>query len=237
MKRILIALIILAALALGLAGCGQPGQYSNACTFKEEREATISAADAKGVNVKGAVGTVRVIGRANLTEVRVKGEACGTTEANLAKIKVTTERSSDGWVRVLVDVPRGNNKLDLVVEVPQDLQLMARNDVGLVDVSHVYRGANVRGDVGTVTVTDVKGGLTVENRSGAVTLTDLEGNVNVTRADSGALVITGVKGDVTFSKKNGLVTVNSVTGDLTARQKVNGLVSHTNVSGKVSIPK
>lgn len=236
MKRIFV-LIIMTVLAVMAAGCTIEIEAKGPCTYREDRTFTLSAADAKGVNVKGENGTVKVIGRPGSKEVRVTGTACAITESALGKIRIDTERSSDGWVRVIVDTPSGNNKVDLTVEVPDNLQVMARNDNGMVEVSHVYRGANVRGDNGTVSVSDVKGGVTVDSRNGAVTITQADGDVNVTRADNGILIVTDVKGDVTVTKQNGVVTVTNVAGDLTLTRKVNGLVSHNNVSGRVEIPR
>jgi len=235
MKRISV-LITMIALAIALAGCGAPADAKGLCTIAEQRTASVSAAGANGVNVKGQVGSVKVIGRPGLKDVQVSGTACGTSESALTRIKLTTGISSDGWVRVLADVPRGSGKLDITVEVPEDLTVMARNEAGTLDVSQVRRGANVRGDAGTVTVTDVVGGLTLDSRDGLVTISRVEGNVNVTRADNGALGITDVKGNVTLTKRNGAVAVVNVDGNLTVTGKVNGLVTYREIEGKVSVP-
>lgn len=236
MNRLVTLLIMLAALAATLTGCGHPAAAIGNCTYTEARAASYSTVDATGVNIKGQVGTVRVVGRPGLQEVQVTGTACATSETTLKQVKLTAERSSDGWVRILTDVPRGNNKLDITVEVPDNLQVMVRNDIGTVEVSGINGGANVRGDNGTLAVSDVKGGVTVESRNGTVTVTRVEGDVRVNRADNGALAVTAVKGDVTVTKKTGVLTVVDVTGNLTVTGKVKGLVTHHNVSGRVSIP-
>lgn len=236
MKRNVTWLIAI-ALMLTLTGCSHPADLSSPCAFSQERTATISTADAKGINIKAQVGRVNVVGRAGLKEVQVKGTACATLESALKNVKLTTERSSDGWVRVLTEVPRGQNRLDITVEVPNDLQLLARVDTGTLEVRGVNQGVNARGDAGTVTITDVKGPVTVESRNGAVTVTKVEGNVNVTRADNGVLVVTEIKGNVTLTKKTGAVAVTNVTGDLTVTGKVKGLVTQSGVSGAVKIPK
>ncbi|HWI63106.1 MAG TPA: DUF4097 family beta strand repeat-containing protein [Symbiobacteriaceae bacterium] len=217
MKRIL-TLTILAALTIALAGCGQTAQAGGTCTVSEQRSATEPVAGANGVNIKAQAGTVTVVGRPGLTDVQVTATACATSESALKRIKLTTERSTDGWVRVLAEMPWGSNRLDLTVEVPEDLQVM------------------VRSESGTVSVTDVKRGASIDSRSGSVTVTRVEGGVHVVRADSGSLAITDIKGNVTANKKSGIVVVTNVQGDLTVTGKVKGLVSYTNVTGKVNVP-
>lgn len=237
MKRTTTLIIMLAMLALALAGCSV-AVATGVCTVTEERAVSHSTADARGINIKAEVGSVKVVGRSGLQEVRVTATACATSEAALKQITLTTERSSDGWVRILSEVQRrGGNQIEITVEVPENLPVMVRNDIGTVEVRQVVAGVNARADNGTIAVTDVKGGATIDSRNGAVTVGRVEGDVNVTRADNGALVITGVQGNVTVTKKTGLLTVVDVTGNLTVTGKVNGLVTHSGVGGKVSIPR
>ena len=170
------------------------------------------------VRVVGEQGDLRVIGRANLDEIRVRGTGCANDRRDLDEIDLVVQRSN-GIVRVLALVPSGsgiNAYLDLEVEVP---------DWMLVEVDD---------QSGDVEIRNVSGVLLIDE-SGHVDISDIWGDVEVDD-QSGDLEIRAVDGSVWIWDESGDILVDGVAGDLTVERDSSGRLVFRNVDGRVFVP-
>ena len=165
MTKQILAAITAGALLL-LTGCSvQINTPSlNGCRFTEERSATVPASSAKSLNVEADAGFLHIVGKPDLTEVRVQGTACADKESMLKEIRLTTDTQGDtivvrgilpdGWGIV------GNRYLDMTLEVPEGLALDVRDDSGETSIKGVA-SATVRDDSGDLEVSDIKGDVEI----------------------------------------------------------------------------
>ena len=115
----------LAALALVVAPVAGFAQ-----NYDEPRNATVPASGATLLRVDARAGQLRITGRTDLTEVRVRGTARASTRSLLADIKVEAVREGkEIHVRAVLPEHRDccdwddEALLDLVIETPASLAL------------------------------------------------------------------------------------------------------------------
>jgi hypothetical protein len=235
-------------------------QWFDDCAHRAERTATVPAARADLLRLAARAGSLRVEGRPGLSEVRVRGEACASSESYLEAIQLVTERSG-GEVRVEVQMPemrgigRMYSRLDLVVEVPQGLALDVTDSSGeaefrgvatlrLEDSSGEIEVADVAGDVqiddssGEIRVRGVRGDLRLRDSSGGIEVSGVQGAVLVERDGSGEIRIADVGRDVRIERdSSGSIEVWDVRGDFVVERDGSGRIRHRDVGGSVSIPR
>src|SRR5262245_20414603 len=94
------------------------------CRFSAPREATVDASAAAQVVISAGAGSLKVIGRPGLNQVRIRGTACASDRDLLEGIRLTATRSGN-VVRVRSsddDLDLRNReyaRLDVVIEVPE----------------------------------------------------------------------------------------------------------------------
>ena len=94
------------------------------CRFSAPREATVDASAAAQVIISAGPGSLKVIGRPGLNQVRIRGTACASDRDLLEELRLTATRSGN-VVRVRSadgDFNFRNRecaRLDVVIEVPE----------------------------------------------------------------------------------------------------------------------
>ena len=100
-------------------------------TYTSPRNAEVSTAGAKVIRIDAAAGLLRVEGRNDISQVRVRGTAKSSRKSVLDEIKLIAERRGD-QVYIKADIRDDDNgwrsgnydrALDLVIEVPTSLPL------------------------------------------------------------------------------------------------------------------
>ncbi|HYG57653.1 MAG TPA: DUF4097 family beta strand repeat-containing protein [Symbiobacteriaceae bacterium] len=234
-KRMLLAAAALVAMA-ALSGCMTVTVDGQPCRVTEERNAIVELKGEEGVNVQVEAGSLRVDGRPGAQEVRVTGTACAGSRADLDRIQLTAERSSDGWIRVQSQTPGGNATLDLILEVPSDLKVMIRDESGSMLVRRLNRSLEIYDNSGDIEVYDVTGDVAIEDNSGTITVEKTGGNVEI-RDDSGDIEVRTVSKNVTVRDSSGDIDVSDVGGNFTVASDGSGSVHHSSIRGTVSVPR
>lgn len=247
-------------LALAAAALAAPPAAAQQCEHSAERTASVGASGAALARVAARAGTLRIEGRADISEVRARGRACASSREYLEQLQLRAVREGDAAV-LEVRVPEmrcaGNcyASLDLVVEVPSRLPVDASDSSGDLEIRRVaslrLRDSSgdasvfqVRGSVsitdssGDVTVTDVDGDLLLNDSSGNLLVREVGGQVLVERDSSGDIRIDGVGGDVAVQHdSSGDIRVNRVRGSFTVARDGSGSIHHSDVAGAVRVPE
>lgn len=230
------------------------------CDHTAERSARLAASASDVLHVRARSGSLRIESRPGLSEVRARGRACASSEELLGALTIEAQRG-DGRVRI--DVPevemdfglggRRYARLDLVIEVPENIEAEVEDGSGEIDIRGVGRLRLVDGsgevyleDIrGDVDVEDGSGELSVDNVQGHVVIDDDSGELRVTRVtgdvrvddDSGEIDIRDVTGSVTVDDGSGDIDVDNVGGDFTVIDGGSGDIDYRNVQGRIDIPR
>jgi hypothetical protein len=238
-------------------------QDFNQCRHEAERDARVQASSSERLVLIARGGSLRVEGRAGISEVRVSGRACASSAELLERLRIEASRSG-GAVRV--EVPEmdhdgswgwGRNeyaRLDLVLEVPAgmaadiedgsgDIRISGIGSITLDDGSGDIDIRDITGDVvmedgsGGVVITGVKGSVTIDDGSGEIEVRDVSGSVTIDDG-SGEIDVSKVGGTVRIPDDGtGSIQVSDVEGDLIVRDKGNGSVRYSDVRGRVDVPE
>ncbi len=77
------------------SGCHLELSHFVDCSYTAEREATISTTGASQIRVLAQAGSLDIVGRANLAEVRASGTACARSQAQVDDVELLTRREGD----------------------------------------------------------------------------------------------------------------------------------------------
>ena len=249
----------LPAVVLVSLACGSPTLASAAwggCAISEPRQASVEAGGAELVRVIAKAGSLEIMGKEGLTDVRAHGKACAEHREDLAEVRLVAERSGSE-VRVEVVTPDGWGKsgsLDLVVEVPQSLavavedgsgsaeirgvaSLRLKDGSGEIEVRDVAGDVEVRDGSGKIEIVQVRGSVVVDDGSGSIEIQDVEGSVTIESDGSGSIDVTGAKKSVLVRRDgSGGISVKDVAGDFVVERDGSGSVTHSGVQGRVDVP-
>lgn len=246
-----------AALLLALVASPAAAQWGRGREYTAERSATISTARASRIGIQARAGSLRIVGRSGLDEVRAHGTARASSRDVLESVRLRADRSGSA-VTIVVETPERLRDddwaaLDLVVEVPGDLPLTVEDgsgdveirDVGALELHDGSGGVTIDGldgslrlvdGSGELRVTGVRGDVEIEDGSGETIVRDVRGTVRIDDG-SGELEIRDVGHDVFLARKgSGDVTVTRVGGDLRADRSVRRRVRYSEIDGRVDVP-
>ncbi len=252
-----LVLVVAGGLAAGLLP--QP-LAAGGCPFQEPRTASLDAAGATGLRLIARAGTLRVSGVPGSREVVVEGQACASSAAELAGVKLRAERQGSEIV-VEALVPEGGqpmspgSALDLTLRLPATLALEASDTSGPLEIRGVASlrltdssgealvedlagDVNLRDGSGGVIVRRVGGSLTIpQDSSGEIDVLDVKGSVTIDEDSSGGIRIEKVGGSVLVEHDgSGPIDVRDVAGDFVVEQDSSGGIRHEGVKGRVSLP-
>lgn len=253
-------------LVLILAGGLAAGALSSpvaaaGCPFQEPRNARLDAAGATGLRLIARSGTLVVSGVAGAREVVVEGQACASSSAELAGVKLRAERQGNEIV-VAALVPESGQlmspgpALDLTLRLPASLALEASDTSGPLEIRGVA-SLRLTDSSGEVLVEDVAGDVTLSDSSGDVVVRRVGGSLTIPQDSSGEIDVVDVKGSVTIDEdssggirvekvggsvlvkhdSSGPIDVRDVTGDFVVEHDSSGGIHHEGVKGRVSLPQ
>jgi hypothetical protein len=248
-------LISLAVAALGLTAAG--ARADDECAHKARRDADVDARGATGVRVVAVAGSLRIEGREDLAQVRVRGEACASTVGMLEKIELVAVREG-ATVRVEARIPEerwgwGNARLDLALEVPSSTAVTADDGSGSAEITGVASlrmedgsgGLQVHDVAGNVVLDDGSGDIELRNVGGEVRVEDGSGDVRAVQVGSlvvesdgsGSIDARDVRGSVRVDDDgSGSIEVEGVGGDFVVRHDGSGGIRYSDVRGTVRVP-
>jgi hypothetical protein len=231
------------------------------CRYEARRDATIRASASDQLRLVARAGELRVEGRDGISDVRVRGRACASSQDLLDRLVIESGRSGS-TVRVEVGEIEWTSgmfrnqhaTLDLVLEVPLGMAAHVEDGSGDVLITGLGDLSLVDGS-GGLAIRDIRGTVDVEDGSGEVEIDEIDGDVSI-EDGSGEITIRGVTGDVTVHDGSGSVTVarvggsvevpddgsgeidvRDVQGDLVVRGTDAENISYRDVRGRIEVPE
>ena len=217
---------------------------ASAQRYDEPRNATVNAAGATTLEVDARAGQLRVTGRTDITEVRVRGTARASSRDILADIKVEAVRTGDR-VTVRAILPRMDDccgwdsqaLLDLVIETPAALALDIQDSSGDMTVESVSAKVRIEDSSGNIRVRDT-GDVWISDTSGGIDVRSVKGSVDIDEDSSGEIEVSDVTGSVRVGRdSSGSIDVSRVGGDFVVERDGSGSIGYDDVKGKVDIPR
>lgn len=217
---------------------------ARAQNYDEPRNATVPASGATVLKIDARAGLLRVTGRTDITEVRVRGTARASSKSLLADIKLEAERRGDE-VTVRAVMPEmddccGWNRealLDLVIEVPAKLAVDIDDTSGDLTVESVAAKVRIDDKSGNIRVRDT-GDVWIRDTSGGIDIRGVKGSVEIEEDSSGEIEVDDVTGSVHVGRdSSGSIDVSRVGGDFVVDHDGSGSIDYDQVKGKVDIPR
>jgi DUF4097 and DUF4098 domain-containing protein YvlB len=232
-------------------------------TYTSPRNAEVSTSGARIIRIDAAAGLLRVEGRRDINQVRVRGTAKASRKSVLDDIKLIAERRGDE-VYIKADIKEDRNgwqfgdyerALDLVIEVPTSLPLEVDDgsgeaefiNTGKLDLEDGSGEITVRGTHGNVEISDGSGNITIQGVEGSVRVHDGSGNIRgrdvtgnfvVDEDGSGDIDVSDIGGEMRVENDgSGNIDVDRVAGDFVVERDGSGSIRYDTVKGSVRIPE
>ena len=215
--------------------------------YDEPRNATVNAAGATSLKIDARAGQLRVTGRADITEVRVRGTARASSRGLLADIKLEAVRNgNEVTVRAIMPESRDSRDrdwndqalLDLVIEAPATLALDIEDSSGDMTVEGVAAKMRIQDSSGNIRVRDAGNDVWIGDSSGGIDIRGVKGSVEVDEDSSGEIEIYDVTGSVHVGRdSSGSINVSRVGGDFVVEHDGSGSIEYDGVKGKVDVPQ
>jgi hypothetical protein len=212
--------------------------------YDELRNATVNAAGATTLKIDARAGQLRVTGRTDITEVRVRGTARASSRGLLADIKLEAVRNgNEVTVRAILPDYHDTNwntqaLLDLVIEAPATLPLDINDSSGDMTIENVAAKTRIEDSSGNIRVRDAGGDLWIDDSSGGIDIRGVKGSVDIDEDSSGEIEIYDVTGSVRVGRdSSGSIDVSRVGGDFVVEHDGSGSIDYDGVKGKVDIPR
>ncbi len=247
-----------------LSHAAQGAAQSRNCEYEAERTVELSAGIGDRLVLTAGSGSLEVVGREGLDQVRVVGRVCTSHEEWIDELDVRGERrGSDAVIETVYpdrnnwrDLFRGRNyaRIDLTVEVPAGMEADIEDSSGEMNLHGlgnlriddssgeiVIQGSSgsiwIDDSSGEIEITGVVGDVEIDDGSGGIRVVDVEGSVMVSDG-SGEVEVESVTGNVIIRNDgSGSIEVDGVGGDFVVRNDGSGSIRHDNVEGNVEIPR
>jgi len=195
--------------------------------------------------VDARAGQLRITGRADITEVRVRGTARASSRSLLPDIKLEAVREGNE-VRVRAIIPEHRDccdwndqaLLDLVIEAPAKLAMDVEDTSGDMTIEGIAAKVRVDDTSGNIRVRDAGGDVWISDTSGGIDIRGVKGSVDIDEDTSGEIEVDDVTGSVHVGRdSSGSIGVSRVGGDFVVERDGSGSIDYDDVKGKVDIPR
>jgi hypothetical protein len=214
-------------------------QVPGDCRYEAERSARSDANGATQLDLRAGAGSLQVIGRPGLTEVRVRARACASSQQLLEQLRVTANRSGSTVAVETAEIEHDWDwsgeyaRLDMVVEVPVGIAARMRDGSGEASIRGVGE-LTIQDGSGELRIDDVAGALSVEDGSGELSIRNVRGNVDILDG-SGEVEAIDVTGSVTVRDGSGTIRVDRIGGNVRVLDDGSGEVDATGVGGDLEV--
>ncbi len=185
-----------------------------AAVHVERREIIVPAGGAERVRIDNPLGRVQVRGWNRRGEIHIVADKRSPTREGIDRLRVHYTAWQSGEIQIDARVELGGRErslpltgsgVDLLIELPPELEVAAKTFAGDVSVSGVDAGAHLETTGGRIGVSQVRGSV-------------------VTRQLRGGQTVVGVDGDI---------DLDGIEGDMHLRQLVGGRVDARLVDGSI----
>ena len=226
-------LMVISACAVLSAGC-EIALAGFDCSMTDDRQATVATPGATEIRVIARAGSLEIVGRPNLGEVRASGTACADSQAHLDKVALLTRRDGDA---VVVETVTEHGRLDVRLEVPDSLPLVVVDTNGSAVITDVA-ALDLKDGSGSVRIEQVGGDVSIRDGSGSLDIEGIDGSVTIENDGSGSVEIGTVAGDVLVENVgSGSIGITDVTGDVLIERDGSGGIRVTDVGGSFRVSR
>ena len=232
--------LLIAAAALSAHIVLPPRNRGDECRYSADRSADISAAGLSALDLSAGAGSLRIVGRSDISTVKVRARACASSRAMLDELQLKSRRTGSTY-HVETVAPENNRweddgyaRLELVIEVPASMTARVSDGSGEAHIEGIA-ALDIDDGSGELEISNISGDVKVDDGSGEISITDVNGSVRIDDG-SGEITIRGVGGDVTISDGSGSIDVSRVGRDFTVSSDGSGDIEQSDVRGRVRIP-
>jgi hypothetical protein len=198
----------------------------------DSREVIVPVPGAERMRIDNPLGNVVIRAWDRTDAIHIVAEKQSASAEALARLRVHFTAWAGGEVSVETRVELGGrerampleaSRIDLVVEVPANLEIEAKTFAGDLSASGLRSGARLETTGGRIGVSDVRGRVTTHQLRGGQTVAAVEGDVN----------LEGVEGNLTLERIAGARVEARVDGDIRAADLRSSEVRLATTTGQV----
>jgi hypothetical protein len=228
------ALLILAAV---LAPVHLPEAFAQMAQVEarnvDRREIVVPAPGAERIRIDNPLGRIEIRPWHRPGEIHIVAEKRAQTPEALKRLRVhyTAWKNGEVHVETRVDLggreqslPLTGSRIDMVVEVPPDVEIEAKTFGGDLSASGLRAGARLETTGGRIGVSDIRGGVVTRQLRGGQTLSSVEGNVDLDGVE-GNMDLRGLAG--------GRLDARLVDGNIRAEDVRSDWVRLTTTTGEI----
>ena len=200
----------------------------SAKTYGEIKELSLSSEGISEMEMECGAGFLNVKGVEGLDEIKVQADiTAGNKKGDSLKefIEENVELSLEKHGNRAVLISRiesspfsfffwenGNNRIDLTVEVPREMNLEIKDGSGDIELKNIKGEVDIDDGSGSMAIADIKGELEIHDGSGSIEINNVDGKTEI-HDGSGNLSIKNINGDMDIRDGSGSIDITEVTGN------------------------
>ena len=214
--------------------------------FTETKNLKLNTESITEFNVRSGAGFLKIVGKEGLSEIRVQADIyidhIDTDEAGDVLDKymdlILEKRGSTAVLQSYFEENEGvfrhydNARIDLTVEIPNNLHIIIHDGSGAITVTQSKGDLEISDGSGNIEVIYVSGDVKIGDGSGGILLEHLGGNVFIDDG-SGSMTIKDINGSIEIHDGSGSISIEGVDDDVIIKESGSGSVSIAGVKGKV----
>jgi DUF4097 and DUF4098 domain-containing protein YvlB len=220
-----------------LSGCVFHISPSEAAV-KQTQQLTLPSNNLEYLNVLSGAGSLEIKGSATATSIHI--DATIYTANIDDEYALTLEQSAKqatlvakaGGLKMMSFYSGESPGIDLVITVPDSLNLDINDGSGDIIINAMQSNINVKDGSGSLSIHSAKN-LSIDDGSGDINLENITGNLALTDG-SGSIKINNVNGSATIEDGSGDMIISNVQGSLTVEDG-SGEIAINNVNGAVNV--
>ena len=188
----------------------------NNAELQESRQLDLDAQQLSEMHIDVGAGSLAVRGTADSDRVRVTAEIWQVEASDDYVLRLV----QDGKRAVLeADIDSGvgwfsggsGNRIDLIVSVPEQLQLDLHDGSGSIELVDVRGDVRIEDGSGSIKVRNLGGALEIEDGSGSMSVIDVRGEITINDG-SGSISVRDAGGNLDIRDGSGSITVEDIVG-------------------------
>ena len=186
--------------------------------LRASRQLELNARQLSEMHVNVGAGSLTVLGTADSDRIRVTAEvwqikASDDYVLNLVRdgkraVLEADMDSGGGWFS-----GGSGNRIDLIVDVPERLQLDIRDGSGSIDLMDIQGDVRIKDGSGSIKVRDLGGALDIEDGSGSLSVINVRGDITINDG-SGSISVRDAGGDLDIRDGSGGISVKDIAGSV-----------------------
>ncbi len=238
----------LQGVAVAIAALGLLLASGSSAAAVREQQFNLPTSGLKTLRIRADEGKLTITGNEDLVEIRV--HATIRVRASFsdkefsefldASIRLALSRHGraaelDSTISAM-SVADYNPRIDLVVEMPRELDLMVIDGQGVLEISDVHGEVEINDGSGKLILKNIRGDVTIIDEAGSMEISQITGDVQI-RDRTGSVRAEKIDGMLFLSKRSGPVSIDGLSGDLVIESELRGELDIRNHAGNIIRPE